>query len=158
MSHQTERVIELALEEARRSLTYQAGTVDELRSRTGQLLAAASIAVSFLGSSAAAAGRLGWYGALALAAFLVTVGSCLRVLWPRTWTFVTSSKTLLEDWAEVDRDEDVRSFLAKSLEGHYETNRIQTKRLMRWYQLAACSVGATVILGGVELATRSQVT
>jgi len=39
--------ISLALEESRRALTYQAGSVDELRSRTGLLLAAASVTASF---------------------------------------------------------------------------------------------------------------
>lgn len=150
---QLDRTIELALEEARRALTYQAGSVDELRSRTGLLLAAAAITGSFLGSAASSEGHLGEFGIAALVSFVAGVGSCLYILWPRQWTFVTSPKTLLEDWGDTKRDQDVRRFLAESLEGHYDKNREQTNRLTKWFQFAAISVGAAVILGSLELTT-----
>ena len=153
MSTNSEQAITLALEEARRALTYQAGSVDELRSRTGLLLAAASVTGSFLGSAAADQGHLGWLGVLAVAAFAAAVSACLYILWPREWTFVTSPGTLLEDWVDQDREQDVRRFLAESLEGHYDQNRQQTDRLMKCFQLAAFSVGAAVILGSLELTT-----
>jgi hypothetical protein len=100
---QVERTIELALDEARRALAYQAGSVDELRPRTGLILAAAAITGSFLGSAAANEGHLGGLGIAAVAAFVAAVGSCLYILWPRRWTFVTSPKTLLEDWADHEQ-------------------------------------------------------
>jgi hypothetical protein len=150
---QVDATIELALEEARRALTYQAGSVDELRSRTGLLLAAAAITSSFLGSAAANQGHLGGLGIAAVVAFVAAVGSCLYILWPHEWTFVTGPRKLLEDWADTERDQDVRRFLAECLEDHYDRNKEQTDRLMKWFQLAAVSVGAAVILGSLELTT-----
>ncbi len=150
---QAEQTTELALEEARRALTYQAESVDELRSRTGLLLAAAAITGSFLGSATASEGQLGGLGIAAVVAFAAAVGSCLHILWPREWTFVTSPKTLLEDWADTEREQDVRRFLAESLESHYDRNRKQTDHLMKWFQFAAGSVGVAVILGSLELTT-----
>lgn len=153
MASNSEEAITVALDEAKRALTYQAGSVDELRSRTGLLLAATSVTGSFLGSGAADQGHLGWLGVLAIAAFVAAVGACLYILWPRKWTFVTSPRTLLEDWVDQDREQDVRRFLAESLEGHYDQNRKQTDHLMKWFQLAAFSVGTAVILGSMELTT-----
>lgn len=155
MPAKVDEAIELALDEARRALTYQAGAVDELRARTGLLLAAASLSASFLGPAGADEGDLGTCGILALLAFMVAVGTSLFILWPRTWTFVTSPTTLLEDWADHEREEDVRRFLAERLEGHYDGNEKEWKRLMKCFQLAAFSVGAAVILGSLELTTNS---
>jgi hypothetical protein len=150
---QVERTIELALEEARRGLTYQAGSVDELRSRSGILLAAAAITGSFLGSAASNEGDIGVLGIAAIVAFIAAVVSCLYILWPREWTFVTSPKTLLEDWADTEREQDIRRFVAEALEDHYDDNKKQTDRLMKWFQFAAISVGLAVILGCLALTT-----
>jgi len=150
---QADTAIELAPDEARRALNYQAGTLDELRARTGLLLAAASITGSFLGAAAADDGKLGSLGVLALIAFTAAVGACVHILWPREWTFVTSPKTLVEDWVDIDREENIRRFLAESLEGHYDSNEDQLDRLMKVFQLAAVSVGVAVILGSLELTT-----
>lgn len=47
---------DVILEEARRTITVQVSALDELRARTGILLAAAAISGSFLGATAASNG------------------------------------------------------------------------------------------------------
>ena len=79
-----ERIENEILAEARRAIDVQVAQLDELRTRTGLLFAAASLSGSFLGS-AAARGEIGiglWGGA-ALIAFAFSIGACVKVLWPK---------------------------------------------------------------------------
>ncbi len=43
-------------------------------------------------------------------------------------------------------------FLAEKMEGHFKKNKTRLDRLYLWFQVAAISVGASVILGSVQLA------
>lgn len=102
----SECIEEVILEEARRAIAVQVASLDELRSRTGLLLAAASLSGSFLGSAAASTNvNLGFVGGLAVIAFAVAIGACIKVLMPvhDGWTFVNSSKTLATDWIDKGR-------------------------------------------------------
>jgi hypothetical protein len=135
----------------------QAASLDELRSRTGLLLAAASIAGSFLGAQAANHPGIGLLGIAAMIAFVFAVGCCLYILWPRkqAWTFVLSAKTLAADWIDIERDggvEAMQRFMAESLESHYDTNGGKLDELFGYFQAAAIAVGAEVILWTVQLA------
>jgi hypothetical protein len=85
----------LAYDEAIRSLTKQEDRLDELRSRTGTLVAAASIATSFLGA-AALDKVVDWRDYTALALFGVTIALSLFVLFPLPWwEFSIDAKTFL---------------------------------------------------------------
>lgn len=76
-----EQIEDEILAEARRAMAVQVAALDELRARTGLLLAAASLSGSFLGAAAANNGsRLGFLGGVAIVAFVLGVGSCIRVL------------------------------------------------------------------------------
>ena len=77
-----------AYEAAQRALDKQERLIDELRSRTGLLLAAASLAASFLGREAFADDPKRWLAVLALVAFLVAVGASVYVLTPKSGKFV----------------------------------------------------------------------
>lgn len=156
----SERIEDDILAEARRAISVQVGQLDELRSRTGLLLAAAALSGSFLGSTAASGGiSLTIWGGVAVIAFVVGVASCMVVLWPPkddAWTFVTGPKQLIEDWVKTERpDLSMQIFLAECLEGHYDANKERLDGLYRWFQVAAFSVGASVILGCVQLAAGS---
>jgi hypothetical protein len=74
---------ELAFEQSQRRLDKQEGVLEELRARTAILLAASSLAASFLGK--AAFGGSGWdvLAVVAAVAFLVTMFSAVYVLLPR---------------------------------------------------------------------------
>lgn len=145
------------LAEARRAITFQAASLDELRSRTGLLLAAASVSASFLGAATAKNGEgLGFCGGAALVAFVIAIGCCIWVLMPRRdgWTFITSPTTLKKDWIDTERPtESMKLFLATALEKHYDANAKKMGDLYVYFQVAAGSVAAEVILGALQIAT-----
>ena len=67
-----------------RALDLQERAVEQLRSRTGTLLAAASLTASFLGGQTISHTRqLGALEVLALAALAASVGLCVYVLMPK---------------------------------------------------------------------------
>jgi hypothetical protein len=72
----------LAYELSLRALSQQEGVLNELRSRTGTLLAASSLVASFLGARAIGSGDYRWLTVFALIAFAVSVLACLYVLLP----------------------------------------------------------------------------
>ncbi len=73
----------LAYELALRGLDKQEQVLSELRARTGILIAAAAVAVSFLGSDAFAAETPMAPAVLTLVSFLVSVGASIYVLIPK---------------------------------------------------------------------------
>ena len=73
----------VAYEIAMRALGQQEAALNELRSRAGTLLAAASIAASFIGGQALHRVGFDAWTIAALAVFAVTLVACLTVLWPR---------------------------------------------------------------------------
>jgi hypothetical protein len=78
----------VAHDAALRSLDRQEQLVNELRSRTGIVIAASSLAASFLGRPALDKGSAPLFVA-ALAAFALSVGASLYVLLPRQNLFFT---------------------------------------------------------------------
>ena len=152
-----ERYEDVILEEARRAIDFQAASLDELRARTGILLAAAAVSGSFLGAATARADvGFSFLAGVAVVAFVLGVAFCIVVLWPPgddAWIFVNSPKQLIEDWVSVEQDgRSMLLFLAECLEDNYDKNETRLLGLYRWFQAAAISVGAAVILGCIQLA------
>ncbi len=141
------------LTEARRAIAFQHSSLDEIRARSGILLAAASVAVSVLGTTAASRkGGLDATGYIAVVVFAIAVVTCLVVLWPWKWTFVMSPTILKEDWVDTQRpNESLEMFLADRLENYYDTNETKFKWLRFSFQIAAISVAAEVILLAVQV-------
>src|SRR6476646_3580199 len=153
----SERYEDVTLEEARRAMDFQVAALDELRARTGILLAAAAVSGSFLGAATARASiGFGFLAGAAVVAFVLGVAFCIVVLWPPgedAWIFVNSPKQLIEDWVNVEQDgQSMLLFLAECLEDNYDKNERRLLDLYRWFQAAAISVGAAVILGCIQLA------
>ena len=145
-------------EESKRAIVVQAASLDELRSRTGLLLAAASVTASFLASQATTRSDLGVLGGVALLTFAVAVGACIHVLWPRKngWTFVLSAKVLGEDWIDHEQPGGtaaMQRFIAEKLEGHYDANQRKLDALFRAFQVGAIATGAEVILWTLQLSS-----
>jgi len=87
----------LAFDLSLRALSQQEHVVEELRSRTGTLLAVSSVAASFLGARALDRG-MGWIAVCALVAFLVSVTSSLYILFPnRRLRFTLTGGVVLRD-------------------------------------------------------------
>jgi hypothetical protein len=87
---------ELAYQLARRSLDQQQTGLDELRSRTNTLLAAAAVSASFLGAPAIDRGGVSIWLLLAAVAFAGTLGLCLFVLIPTPVTFALDGTRVYE--------------------------------------------------------------
>jgi hypothetical protein len=78
----------LAYDAAQRALDKQERLLEELRSRTGLLLAAASLAASFLGREAFAEDPKRGLALVAVLAFLLSVGASVYILLPKRDKFV----------------------------------------------------------------------
>jgi hypothetical protein len=137
----------LAYEASLRSLDKQEEVLGELRSRTGLLLAASSVAVSFLGERALDEGvavvALG-----ALAAFVVSLGASIYVLLPkRDLVFSISGSRVFEELYEF-RDDigEVHRRLAYDLDRFREANDGGLQRLLWGFRVTAAVLGAEVAL------------
>jgi hypothetical protein len=79
----------LAFDAALRALDKQETLLDELRSRTGALLAASALAASFLGG-AAFKNPSPLLAAIALLAFVISIGASVFILLPKRDRFTFS--------------------------------------------------------------------
>lgn len=139
----------LAYEAAQRALDKQERLIDELRSRTGLLLAAASLAASFLGREAFAEDPNDGLAILALAAFLVAVAASVYVLLPKTGKFVFAlvGAGLYEGLYEVKNDlAEVYRRLAYDLDRFWDENDVELQKLFRAFRLAALALSAEIVV------------
>lgn len=139
----------LAYEAAQRSLEIQERLVDELRNRTGLLLAAASLAASFLGREAFDGKPNRLLALLALLTFLVAVAASVYVLLPKKDAFVFSLfgaglyeglYAVRDDLAEVYRR------MAYDLDGFWESNDDELQGLLKMFRIAAGALTVEVLI------------
>jgi hypothetical protein len=139
----------LAYEAALRALDKQERLIDELRSRTGLLLAAASLAASFLGREAFAGHPKRGLAILALVAFLLAVGASVYVLLPKTGKFVFAmvGAGLYEGLYELKDDlGEVFRRLAYDLDRFWDDNDVELQKLFRAFRLAAVGLSAEIVI------------
>jgi hypothetical protein len=118
------RRAELRSRRARSGL--QEGGVEQLRARTGTLLAASSLIASFLGSQTIQhTGGLGTLGALALISLASSIVLCVYVLLPKSgFVFSVNAPRTYESLFEIGEDEEeVRRRLIYWLEDYWEANQ-----------------------------------
>ena len=139
----------LAYEAALRALDKQERLIDELRSRTGLLLAAASLAASFLGREAFAGHPKRGLAILALVAFLLAVGTSVYVLLPKPGKFIFAmvGAGLYEGLYEL-RDDlgEVYRRLAYDLDRFWDDNDVELQKLFRAFRLAAVGISAEIVI------------
>lgn len=148
---------ELALAESTRAIELQSRSLDELRTRTGVLIAATSLVASFLGSEALKTTSFGLITGLALVAFGVGLGTCLAILWPREWRFALGATVLLEDWSDESHHGDAQAmsaFVAKTIEKNWAKNKEHIDKMLIWFQIAVGALGAEFVLWAIQLAER----
>jgi|ERR1035441_5329854 hypothetical protein len=141
-------------EEAVRGWALQSSVLDELRSRTGVLLAAASVAAALLGSADLTKHEtFTFLGTLALIAFCVVVVLCVIVLWPtQGWTFTHDARLALEAYVEQDRTlDETRQNLAIRAEEYRDENDGKLTWKFRAFQGASLALGASVVLWLIDL-------
>lgn len=139
----------LAYEAALRALDKQERLIEELRSRTGLLLAAASLAASFLGREAFAEHPKRGLAVLALVAFLLAVGASVYVLLPKTGKFIFAmvGAGLYEGLYEL-RDDlgEVYRRLAYDLDRFWDDNDVELQKLFRAFRFAAVGLSAEIVI------------
>jgi hypothetical protein len=150
----TEKLALLAYELSQRMLAQQEMRLDELRARTGTLLAASSVATSFLAPRAIDRNGIDTLALLTLTAFAVSViGSVsILILNPRLVFGVRGTRLFKEERAREESIADVHRRLGYWLELFFDQNQATVDRLFLVYQLAAVAVLAEVILWTIKIA------
>src|SRR2546423_1665919 len=137
-----------------RALAAQESGLNELRARTGILLAASSLVASFLGPRAVPKHDLRALTVLAFVAFVVSIAACLWVLMPKTgFIFALRGSVLLEEEA-ADPGGLAETYrrLAYWLEEYHDDNQPILERLFIAYQAATVAVLAEVMMWSLQLA------
>jgi hypothetical protein len=146
-------IAEAAYELALRAIDQQERRLNELRARTGTLIAGASVAASFLGGQAARTSDLDLAGGLAVVGYLVCVASALYVLLPHRLVLEFRGSVMLKAAAGVDHVTVEEALRAASgwIERFHERNRDELQRLTRWYTIACAGLGFEIVLWIVSL-------
>lgn len=94
----------IAYKESVRAWAHQSSVLDELRSRAGTLIAAASVSSAFLGAATIRGSHSLDDGSVAaIVVFGVVVALCIYVLWPaKDWVFVHNAGHLLHRYLTDD--------------------------------------------------------
>jgi hypothetical protein len=144
---------QLAYDLARDALTQQDKTLDELRARTGTLLAAASLVASFVGARAVDRRGFDWLNVLALLAFTLSALLSVYVLFPRGGIQRSlSGPTVYEDFVDSDIDlPEAHRRLAYWIQEAYSRNQRSVNRLFLAFQAACLTLAAEVGLFVIAL-------
>ncbi len=129
----------LAYEMALRGLDKQENLLEELRARTGVLLAVSSLAASFLGQQAFRHPSPRGLALVALASFVVSVAAGVGILAPgKNLYFSIRGRGLFDRLYEVrdDRAEIYRR-LAYDLDRYWSVNNRRIQLLTRAYEIGA---------------------
>lgn len=137
----------VAYDASLRALDKQEALLDELRSRTGILLAASSLATSFLGREAFGASRSGVLVALALIAFIVSIAASVYVLLPKNdLVFSLVGSHVFERLYEFAHDEpEVHRRLAYDLDRFWDANDAKMQRLFWAFRLGAAALVVEIL-------------
>src|ERR1043165_1049782 len=144
MAAEFERV---AYEEALRALDKQERLLEELRARTGVLIAASALAASFLGPPAFLHSNPRGLSISALAAFVVTLAASIFILLPKTnLIFAASGLGIYKSFYEL-REEmaDVYRHLVYDLQAYWDSNNREMLWLSRAFTLASAALVAEVL-------------
>jgi hypothetical protein len=151
----TSALAELAYKLSLRTLGQQESAVNELRARTGSLIAAASIVTSFLGGAAFTRAGLNVWSVVALVAFTASIASATWVLLPKDkLIFSVEGSALYEGEIEADvfAIGETHRRLAYWLDGYHRDNEPKLDGLYRWYRLATAGLLVEVAFWSLQLA------
>lgn len=131
----------LAFELSLRLLDQQEATLNELRARTGTLLAGSSLIASFLGARALDRAGFGIVTGAAIVAFIFSIATSAYVLLPKQNLIfgVRGSELFEEEFGEPGGLSETHRRLAYWLESFRDDNQPTVDRLFFWFRM---SVGA----------------
>jgi hypothetical protein len=147
-------LLDLSYDVAIRALDLQERAVEQLRARTGTLLAASSLTATFLGSQTVRhTGGLDTLQALALISLSSSVVLCVYVLSPkREFVFSMNAVKLYERLFHLaDDDEEVRRRLIYWLDEFWQSNQDKIAKLDRFYLAAAAALMLQLIFWSAAL-------
>lgn len=146
----------LAYDAALRSLDKQERLLEELRARTGVLLAASSVAITLLGQQAFQGPGGNLLTAIGLAAFVVSISGSVLILLPRNGLIFAESGAKLYRSFFAIRDDlpEVYRRLAYLLDGFWEINEQTIARLAIAYIVAAAALVIEILALATLLGTR----
>jgi hypothetical protein len=146
----------LAYETSLRTLSLQEASLNELRARTGTLVAAASVVTSFLGGAAFTRSGLDAWSVVALVAFVLSISAATWVLLPRKNHLIFSlhGSKLYEDEIRDDIFAIGETYrrLAYWLDGFHDDNDLKINCLFAWYRGATALLLVAVVAWSVQLA------
>lgn len=145
---------ELAYSLSLRTLGQQEAALNELRARTGTLLAAAALVASFLGGTTINRAGFDAWTALALAALVASTVLATRVLLPQDGLVFSLRGSVIyerEGEDEADITETYRR-LVYWLEHYHDTNAPQAARLLLFYRLAVAALLVEIAAWSIQLA------
>jgi hypothetical protein len=136
-----------------RALDQQEAVLNELRTRTGTLLAASSLVASLLGARAASTDHLPWLAGLGLGAFAVSVLASVFILMPRSGLIFALRGTVLleEEFGEDAGLAEVHRRLAYWLEEFRDSNQDIIEALFKAFWVATAGVLAEVAFWATQL-------
>jgi len=137
----------IAYESAVRALDKQERVVEELRARTGILVAASSLAASLLGSRALDVLHPLVLVFLALGAFVVSLGAGLAVLVPREgFVFALNGPEVYERLFDFRDDPgEVHRRLAYDLQRFWDGNEERLRGIRTAFRVAAYALGIEIL-------------
>jgi hypothetical protein len=147
---------ELSLGEGIRTLEVQERSVDQLRARTGMLLAASSLSASFLGAQTIQhESGLGALSAIALVLLIVSVGLCVYLLLGKQgFVFSISGREIYESlFAFQDDAEETRRRLVYWIEAFWTANQAKIENLSRYFLVASIALVLQLIFWAFALAS-----
>lgn len=138
---------------ARAALNEQHESIRDLRARTGALLTATSVVVSFLGARALTADHLRGFAFAGLAVFVLSLVLCLYVLLPtRKIESLAKGSALLDlTLADPDPVTDAYRRLASTCDAIAVTNESHIERLGEVFTLASAAIVIEVLMWGLQL-------
>jgi hypothetical protein len=143
----SDELARVAFESSLRRLDKQEDSLSEIRSRTGLLLAASSLAASFLGRPAFDADPVA-VAILALVAFGASIGASLYVLLPKKQFFfsLVGSRVYEELYELRDDIGEVHRRLAYDLDRFWEGNDLSLQRIFLAFRVATAALALEVLL------------
>jgi hypothetical protein len=145
---------ELAYTLSLRTLVQQESSLNELRARTGTLVAAAALVPSFLGATAIARDGFDVWTVLALIALVASVVFAARVLLPQGEMIFSLRGSALYEFETEDEVGIAETYrrLTYWLEGYYEENRPNVARLFGFYRISVFALLAEIGFWSLQLA------
>jgi hypothetical protein len=145
---------ELAYTLSLRTLVQQESSLNELRARTGTLVAAAALVPSFLGATAIARDGFDVWTVLALIALVASVVFAARVLLPQGEMIFSLRGSALYEFETEDEVGIAETYrrLTYWLEGYHEENRPRVARLFGFYRISVFALLAEIGFWSLQLA------